>query len=597
MAKAKAARIETPSAPPAEYTVVARRYRPQQFAELIGQEHVAAALVNSLQSGRVAHAYLFTGARGVGKTSAARILAKALNCVKGPTAIPCDECDSCKAIATGEDVDVQEIDGASNNLVADAREIRQNVGFRPTRSRYKIYIIDEVHMLSTPAFNALLKTLEEPPPHVKFIFATTEVQKIPITILSRCQRFDFAHVGPVKIFDQLQRIVEREGHEADEDALRLIARRAGGSMRDSQSLLDQLLASSPGRLTAAQVNTVLGTSGDERVTELAAAILNRDAKAALELIASWVERGLQIGELVDQLVGYWRSLMLVSCGGAAVRELPVTPSQREAVVEQVKLTNLDAILAGLEVWTTTRSRLRDTPHTQVLLEMAVVRLCRMADLLSVGELVQSLSQPGAMIAAPAGAGSAPRQLAAPPEAPGSVKKNGPLTVNPLSNGHAAVTEEATLTLSEKTLPQLWGRVLRYLAENSPILANHLKLTSSYAIFGPNALAIRFGTEYNHAHDACATEANTRRIQEALGRLTGQPALVRIERISGEAGTQPAAINDVPDRKKQLMDLPLFRHAGEALGAQIWHMDDDFDPDAAPRSPPATSINTPDPDEI
>src|SRR5829696_2563974 len=269
MAKAKTPAPPAPpaDAAPAEYTVVARRYRPQQLAELIGQEHVARSLVNALQTGRVAHAYLFTGARGVGKTSAARILAKALNCETGPTATPCDKCDSCTAIAAGEDVDVLEIDGASNNKVEEVRDLRQNVGFRPTRGRYKVYIIDEVHMLSTSAFNALLKTLEEPPPHVKFIFATTEVQKIPITILSRCQRFDFAHVGPGKIFDQLKRIVAREGLEADDDALRLVARRAAGSMRDSQSLLDQLLASSPGKLTAEHVATVLGTAGDDRVIQ------------------------------------------------------------------------------------------------------------------------------------------------------------------------------------------------------------------------------------------------------------------------------------------------------------------------------------------
>src|SRR5436305_1405128 len=247
---------ENPTPPPEGYTVLARRYRPQQFADLVGQEALARALVNAIQTNRVAHAYLFTGARGVGKTSAARILAKALNCEKGPTPTPCDQCDSCKAIATGEDVDVLEIDGASNNKVEEIRDLRQGVGFRPTRGRYKIYIIDEVHMLSTSAFNALLKTLEEPPEHVKFILATTEVQKIPITILSRCQRFDFAHVGPVKIFDQLKNIVQREGHQADDDALRLIARRAGGSMRDSQSLLDQLLASSPGKLTAEHVAVV-----------------------------------------------------------------------------------------------------------------------------------------------------------------------------------------------------------------------------------------------------------------------------------------------------------------------------------------------------
>ena len=197
-----------PAEPPAaNYTVLARRYRPQQFADLVGQEPVAQALVNAIQSQRVAHAYLFTGARGVGKTSTARILAKALNCANGPTTTPCGACDLCKAIAAGEDVDVLEIDGASNRRIEEVRDIRQNVQFRPTRGRYKIYIIDEVHMLTKEAFNALLKTLEEPPPHVKFIFATTEVQKIPITILSRCQRFDFAGIASERIVDRLRAVV------------------------------------------------------------------------------------------------------------------------------------------------------------------------------------------------------------------------------------------------------------------------------------------------------------------------------------------------------------------------------------------------------
>src|SRR5436305_2564033 len=233
------AKEQAPPAPDQGYTVLDRRYRPRHFAELIGQEHVARALENALKSNRVAHAYLFTGARGVGKTSTARILAKALNCEHGPTTQPCDECTICKSIASGEDVDVLEIDGASNNGVERVREIRANVQYRPSRARYKIYIIDEVHMLTVAAFNALLKTLEEPPPHVKFIFATTEVQKIPITILSRCQRFDFAHVGAQKIFEQLRHVVAKEGLKADDEALHIVARRAAGSVRDSQSLLDQ----------------------------------------------------------------------------------------------------------------------------------------------------------------------------------------------------------------------------------------------------------------------------------------------------------------------------------------------------------------------
>ena len=221
MAKKKTTSEENAApAPSSEYTVLARRYRPKQFADLVGQEPVAQALLNAIESNRVAHAYLFTGARGVGKTSAARILAKALNCIKGPTGTPCDACDLCKAIASGEDMDVLEIDGASTRGMVEVREIRQNVQFRPSRARYKIYIIDEVHMLTGPAFNALLKTLEEPPAHVKFIFATTEVQKIPITILSRCQRFDFAGIGMKGIIDRLEGILTSEGMAAEPEAAR-----------------------------------------------------------------------------------------------------------------------------------------------------------------------------------------------------------------------------------------------------------------------------------------------------------------------------------------------------------------------------------------
>jgi DNA polymerase-3 subunit gamma/tau len=600
MAKSKPAPppAPPPAPEPAGYTVVARRYRPQQFAELIGQEHVASALVNALQSGRVAHAYLFTGARGVGKTSAARILAKALNCERGPTPTPCDKCDSCLSIATGEDLDVLEIDGASNNKVEEVRDLRQSVKNR-THGRFKIYIIDEVHMLTTQAFNALLKTLEEPPPHVKFIFATTEVQKIPITILSRCQRFDFANVGPGKIFDQLKRIVEREGHQADDDALRLVARRAAGSMRDSQSLLDQLLASSPGRLTAEHVNAVLGTAGDDRVIELASAILAGDAKTALDLIAAWVDRGLQIGELVDQLIEYWRALMLVSCGGPNVRELPVTPNQQEAVAKHAQGVSLDSILAGLEVWTATKGRMRGSPHTQVLLEMAVVRLCHLSDLRPVSQLIQALGQPGAQVTLPAASAGTPAQVraaAGTSDGAAGAKKNGQPTARNDDAVSSTNPELSTLPLTESNLQEVWEQCLRYAADRFPILANHLKLASSYAIFGPNGLAIRFSPRYSHAYDACATDANRGRFEEVLRRLTGQAVTVRVEKTSEPAGVgpEPAPV-PVADRKKTLQALPLFKKAGEALGAQIWHVDEDFNP-AAPRPAPRPAADEADTEE-
>lgn len=601
MAKSKPA-IDPASAESAAYTVVARRYRPQQFAELIGQEHVAGALVNALQTGRVAHAYLFTGARGVGKTSAARILAKALNCERGTSAVPCDQCHSCLAVASGDDVDVLEIDGASNNKVDEARDLRQGIGFRPTRGRFKIYIIDEVHMLTTGAFNALLKTLEEPPEHAKFILATTEVQKIPITILSRCQRFDFAHVGPAKIFDQLKSIVTREGLEADDDALRLVARRAAGSMRDSQSLLDQLLASSPGKLTAEHVGRVLGTAGDDRVIGLADAILASDPKTALDLIGQWVERGLQVGELVDQLVEYWRTLMLVSCGGPDVRELPCTPNQLEAVKKHVQGVSLDAILSGLEVLTATKTRMRGSAHTQVLLEMAVVRLCRLSDLLSVGQLMQALSQPGTvqLTAAPVSNGAPPRAVPLP--AADASKKNDLTAVKPSENGSVG-QELSTLPLTESSLQEVWERFLQHATKSYPLLAKQLSQYSSYAIFGPNALAIRFPISYDAARVACTTEGGTQRIQDSLRRVTGQTIAVRFE-LDSNTAAKPAGASAAAtiatvaptERKRSLTTLPLFKKAAEALGAQIWHVDDDFNPVAPPPQPRANKDPDADTDE-
>jgi DNA polymerase-3 subunit gamma/tau len=239
------------------YTVLARRFRPQTFAGVVGQTHVAQALKNAIAGGRVAHAYLFTGARGVGKTSMARILAKALNCPNVVDGEPCNECEICQGISTGHDVDVLEIDGASNRRIDDIRLLRSNVGVRPMRARYKIYIIDEVHMLTNEAFNALLKTLEEPPPNVKFVFCTTEPNKVPDTILSRCQRFDFSAIATQQIVERLHEIATAEGYQVDPAALELVARRAGGSIRDSQSLFDQLLAFGGKTITAEDVHHLL----------------------------------------------------------------------------------------------------------------------------------------------------------------------------------------------------------------------------------------------------------------------------------------------------------------------------------------------------
>jgi DNA polymerase-3 subunit gamma/tau len=575
---------DVPAAGAEGYTVLARRYRPQTFADLVGQEPVARALANAIQGGRVAHAYLFTGARGVGKTSTARILARALNCAKGPTATPCGECETCRSIASGEDVDVLEIDAASNRGIDNIRDIRGNVQYRPSRARYKIYIIDEVHMLTKESFNALLKTLEEPPAHVKFIFATTEVEKVPITILSRCQRFDFAGIPLPQIIERLKLIVEREKLEADPDALELIARRAGGSMRDAQSLLDQLLAFGGDRLTADQVHHLLGTAGDDRILALAGAVLARDAKGALDLLDEACAGGLQLGELVDQLIAYWRDLMVVQHGGTEGRDLSVPARHHRTLLEHGKAVSPEGVLAGLDVLSATRARLRGVNHARTLVEMALVRLTRLGELASLSQLAQWLSQarldPRAAAAPPAVAGRI-----APPE---GVKKNA-LTNPPEGNGPAA---PAVRDLDADSLPALWPEIV---AMVGAMLGAELKRAHLPAIFGPNTLVLRFPIEYNQSRDYCQHPERIGRIEVALRKMTGRAWTVRIE--AGPAGTEQAGSNGGTEAarsrrspKEEAEKVPLVKRALDVLGGTISRVDEAFGT-AAPadqEKPPGTA---------
>src|SRR6476469_5598972 len=390
--------MSEPTSPPANseapsdgrYTVIARRYRPQAFDELVGQEHVARALQQAISSGRVGHAYLFTGARGVGKTSAARILAKALNCVEGPTPTPCNKCDVCLRVTAGDDVDVLEIDGASNRGIDEIRQLRQNVAVRPSRVRYKIYIIDEVHMLTKEAFNALLKTLEEPPEHVKFIFATTEPQKIPITILSRCQRFDFAGVSSSAIQARLAQIAAAEGVVVEPEALQILASRAAGSMRDSQSLLEQLLAMGHERISAADVNHLLGIAPAERLNGLVTHLVARDASAALAELDATIQSGVEVGLLLDQLVGYFRDVMTTTVGCGPDQMLYALPSQAAEVAEVGRQLGLSTVLAIGQILDHTGARLRVSMHARTLVEMAIVRICQIGEMEDLAALVAEL---------------------------------------------------------------------------------------------------------------------------------------------------------------------------------------------------------------
>jgi DNA polymerase-3 subunit gamma/tau len=373
--------------------VVARRYRPQLFADLVGQEHVARGLSGAIESGRIGHAYLFTGARGVGKTSAARIYAKALNCEQGPAGEPCNICDACRAITAGQDVDVVEIDAASNRGIDEIRQLRQNVAVRPARGRFKVYIIDEVHMLTREAFNALLKTLEEPPGHVKFVFCTTEPEKLPITILSRCQRFDFVTVEAPAIARRLAQIVENEQADVSAEALHIIARRAAGSMRDSQSLLEQLLGAATGPISVDDVHAVIGTGSDERIGELLAAIADRDAARGLASLDAALAGGADPGGVIEQLLAALRDCLLASVGCKA--EMLAHGEDLGVDVAAIgRELGTGTILAMLQIVDQSLGRMRTSGHAAVLAEMAIVRLATLEDLENLSSALERVTVAG-----------------------------------------------------------------------------------------------------------------------------------------------------------------------------------------------------------
>jgi DNA polymerase-3 subunit gamma/tau len=594
MAKKKPAAEAPPTTQPAapgadssgnDYTVLARRYRPGQFSELVGQEAVAQALSNALSSNRVAHAYLFTGTRGVGKTSAARILAKALNCEKGPTPTPCDQCINCKSIAGGDDQDVLEIDGASNNGVDNIRELRQNVQYRPTRSRYKIYIIDEVHMLSTAAFNALLKTLEEPPPSVKFIFATTEIQKVPVTILSRCQRFDFGGISLPRILARLKEIVAAEGKQADDEALELIARRAGGSMRDGQSLLDQLLSFSAERLTVDGVHQLLGTAHEERVMAIADAVLARDIKRALQVLTDILDQGQQLGELLDQLIEYWRDLMVVNCAGLEGQSLSVTSARRGQLQQHASQTNLDTILTGMDILVTAKSRLRFTSQGRTVLEMSLVRLAQLDTLMPIAQMAQWLNQEGAPAPAAARLPSpAPRVFPGP-----TVAAAGDAEKKKLNPDKTAITPTACLPLRDDNIQVIWQQVI----DNSGFaIRAELQKVKSLAISGPNALVLRVSRRYN-LNGMFMEPARSAKIEEQLSALTGQRCSLKVEwldELAADADAPNQTATPPPGQQRQiragLLQVPFVKQLADVLNAQIVRAEDGFGTAKAPAPAPA-----------
>ena len=370
------------------YLVLARKWRPQVFEDVVGQEHVTRTLQNAIKTGRVAHAYLFTGARGVGKTSAARILAKALNCINGPTPVPCNTCESCKEISGGSSMDVFEIDGASNTGVDDIRELRENIKFPPIKCRYRIYIIDEVHMLSTNAFNALLKTLEEPPPHVIFVFATTDPQKIPVTILSRCQEFDFKRIPALLIQERLKTIAESEKIKITDRGLHIIAREADGGMRDAQSILDQVISFAGEEVSDEDVAKSLGVIDREVLKNVVKSIMERTPAGCIQVVERVYDYGYDVRLFCKNLLEYIRNLtvlkvikdpgQLIDLPDGEIAELKTLSDG----FSQDELQQLFAILSRGE------EELKRSSSPRLSLEMTLIKMATLRPLIPVSELME-----------------------------------------------------------------------------------------------------------------------------------------------------------------------------------------------------------------
>ena len=373
-----------------EYLVLARKWRPQVFEDVLGQEHVIKTLKNAIRLGRVAHAYIFSGPRGVGKTSVARILAKALNCEKGPVETPCNVCANCREITEGTSMDVNEIDGASNRGIDEIRELRENVKYAPASSRYKVYIIDEVHMLTKEAFNALLKTLEEPPAHVIFVFATTETHKVPATILSRCQRFDFRRLSLRHITDNLRQIASSEGIQISDGGLALVAEASEGSVRDAQSIFDQAISYAGTEIGDSDVEELLGTADRRFLFNLSEAVLARDAGACLRIIEEAYFAGLDMKVFYGMLLYHFRNLLLVKITAADRNVMDLLPDDISRLKKQAEQGSGDTLQRLLDILLEEEEAVRKSLDPRLNLEFTLVRMAHLQPMIPVDEILSKM---------------------------------------------------------------------------------------------------------------------------------------------------------------------------------------------------------------
>ncbi len=544
-----------------------RKWRPKSFEEIIGQERVTRTLQNAIRTNRVVHAYLFAGHRGTGKTTTARILAKALNCVQGPTATPCNACANCEAIGGGYSVDVIEIDAASNRGIEEIRELRDRIRLAPTEGRYKVYIIDEAHMLTTEAANALLKTLEEPPAHAILVLVTTEPHRLPPTILSRCQRFDFRRVSQKEIATRLRQIAAAEGFAIDDQALALIAGSADGSVRDAESVLDQLASFSQDSITSRDVVAVLGIVEEQTALAFADAVIARDVTACLALIGHVVEEGKDVRQVTRTLIDHFRDLLVVKTGQRDADTLDTTEGRLASLGAQADKTTAEEILRALNILSAVEGEARWSPAPRLLLEIALIRLCRPEMDPTVEGLrarVHAIEQRLGGSPAPAPPGE--RTPTAPPRPPEGPRRKTPQPRQDDIKAEVPVTGAVATVVSAQEVPVLviedvrrqWGRILEEV-KHTKMFCHALLIEGSPLRIEGSTLVIGLRTGYNFHVENLHRPENRTVVETAVERVLQRRLRLQCT-VDDSTPVAPAPAHVDGD--------PLVTKAAELFGAQI-----------------------------